>query len=535
MDAQKTLAIASIRDRIIRSGFLASPSGNGREMPETQSYLEFQGIGKTFPGVRALDDITFGVDEGSVRALIGENGAGKSTLLKILSGAYTPTAGVVRIAGRECAFHSTADALATGVAVIYQELNLVSDMTVAENLYLGHMPTRKGLVSRKTMHADARKQLESLGESIDPSMKVGRLPIGQRQMVEIAKALTRGAKIIAFDEPTSSLSDRETRNLFSVIRSLKGRGHVVLYVSHRLEEVFEVCDSVTVFRDGKHVETFGTMEGVNHDALVNRMVGRDIHNIYGYTPRAHGEPALEVEGILGRGLTEPASFQVAKGEIAGFFGLVGAGRSELMRLVFGAEPKRSGTVRVLGRPAHIASPADAIRSGVMLCPEDRKKDGIIPVRAVMENLNISARRKHAYGGFLINEGWERKNAREKVDQLAIRTPSLSQLIMHLSGGNQQKVILARWLSEDMKVILLDEPTRGIDVGAKSEIYSIIYALARQGIGVVMVSSDLPEILGVPDRILVMSEGRITASFSRDEATEEKVLKMALPTAGRKAA
>jgi L-arabinose transport system ATP-binding protein len=503
-------------------------------MPATSRYLHFEGISKAFPGVRALDGVSFGVDEGSVRALIGENGAGKSTLLKILSGAYTSTSGMVRIAGKECVFRSTADALAAGVAVIYQELNLVPDMTVAENLYLGHFATRGGLVSRRTMYADARRQLEALGENIDPAIRVGRLPIGQRQMVEIAKALTRGAKIIAFDEPTSSLSDRETRNLFSVIRTLKEQGHVILYVSHRLEEIFEICDSVTVFRDGRHVETFETMEGLGHDVLVNRMVGRDIHNVYGYAPRSHGEPALEVRGMLGPGLAEPASFLVAQGEIVGFFGLVGAGRSELMRLIFGAERRTAGAVKVRGQAVSIESPGDAIRAGVMLCPEDRKKDGIIPIRPVMENVNISARRKHAHGGFLINEAWERRNAREKGEQLAIRTPSPAQLIMHLSGGNQQKVILARWLSEDMKVILLDEPTRGIDVGAKSEIYSIIYTLAKQGIGVVVVSSDLPEILGVSDRVIVMSEGRITASLSRDEATEETALKMALPHSNREA-
>ncbi|MCX7046151.1 MAG: L-arabinose ABC transporter ATP-binding protein AraG [Candidatus Sumerlaeota bacterium] len=499
-------------------------------MSQDSYYLEFDHISKTFPGVKALDDVSFGVAEGSCHALIGENGAGKSTLLKILSGAYTPTKGLLRLGGQSHVFHSTAEALAARVAVIYQELHLVPEMTVAENLFLGHIPARHGIINRAELRAGARRQLETLGENISPDMKLGRLPIAQRQMVEIAKALTRGAKVIAFDEPTSSLSDREIQKLFAIIRELKNKGHVILYVSHRLQEIFEICDSVTVFRDGRRVETFGDMSAVTHDILVNRMVGRDIHNIYGYEPRSHGETALEADAIMGPGLKEPASFSVARGEILGFFGLVGAGRSELMNLIYGAVPKTGGLLKIEGKPERIACPRDAIRAGIMLCPEDRKKDGIIPIRSVLENLNISSRRNHAYGGFWINEPWERRNAKEKIAQLAIRTPSFNQLIMNLSGGNQQKVILARWLSESIGTILLDEPTRGIDVGAKSEIYAIMYELARQGIAVIMVSSDLPEVLGVSDRIAVMRGGRISAILSREETTQEQVLKLALPAA-----
>jgi L-arabinose transport system ATP-binding protein len=497
-------------------------------MSESTPYLEFDGISKTFPGVKALSDISFGVEEGSIHALIGENGAGKSTLLKILSGVYLPTAGRVRIAGRERVFQSAADALAAGIAVIYQELHLVPEMSVAENIYIGHLPNRFGVVDRRKLREDTSGQLGILGEDVDPFTKLGRLPIGQRQMVEIAKALTRGAKIIAFDEPTSSLSDREIRKLFSVIRELRKQGHVILYVTHRLGEIFEICDSVTVFRDGRLVETFESMEGVTHDILVNRMVGRDILDIYHYRPRIPGEPGLEVEGLTGPGISEPVTFSVARGEILGLFGLVGAGRTELLRLIYGAVPAWSGSVKVCGQPVAIRSPRDAIRHGVMLCPEDRKKDGVIPVRSVLENLNISARRNHTYLGAVVNESWERENATRQVERLAIRTPSLRQLIRNLSGGNQQKVILARWLSEKIKVILLDEPTRGIDVGTKSEIYSIMYNLAEEGIAVVMVSSELPEVLGVADRILVMREGGIAAILSRDEATQDRVLRLALP-------
>lgn len=497
-------------------------------MSDNGHYLRFEGIGKTFPGVRALDEVSFGVREGSVRALIGENGAGKSTLLKILSGVHGPTDGCVFIDGYPQRFTRAADALAAGIAVIYQELQLVGEMSVEENLYLGHLPARFGLVDRKALRRRAREQLDGMGEAIDPSAKVGQLPIAQRQMVEIAKALTRGAKIIAFDEPTSSLSDREVRKLFEIIRHLRDRGHAILYVSHRMDEIFDVCDSVTVFRDGRHVETFETMEGVTHDVLVNRMVGRDIKDIYGYQPHRPGEVALEVRDVTGPGLPQPASFRVARGEILGVFGLVGAGRSELMRLVFGATRMTSGSIRVHDQPVDVRRPADAIRAGIMLCPEDRKRDGIIPVRSVLENLNLSTRASHAHMGFVINESWERANAWEQVKRLDIKTPSLGQLAMHLSGGNQQKLIVARWLSGRIRVMLFDEPTRGIDVGTKSEIYSIIYDLARQGIGVVMVTSDLPEVLGVADRILVMRQGRIAASLDRGQADPEKILTLALP-------
>lgn len=496
---------------------------------KTARYLEFDGVGKTFPGVRALDGISFGVDEGSVHALVGENGAGKSTLLKILSGVYAPSSGKIRIAGREHVFHSTGEALAAGIAVIYQELQLVPEMSVAENLFLGHMPAHCGWVDKRRLYEVTREQLHVLGEDIAPSVKVGKLPIAQRQMVEIAKALTRGAKILAFDEPTSSLSEREVRKLFSVIRDLRSKGHIILYVSHRMEEIFEMCDAVTVFRDGRLVESFESMQGVTHDVLVNRMVGRDIQDVYDYKPREQGKNALEVVGLSGKGLSQPASLEVKKGEIVGVFGLVGAGRSELLRLIYGDEKAAGGELKVQGKDVRITSPERAIREGIVLCPEDRKKEGIVGIRSVLENINLSARRRHCFAGGVVRSGWERENASEQVRRLAIRTPSLQQLVMNLSGGNQQKVVIARWLSEAVKVMLLDEPTRGIDVGAKSEIYSIMYELARQGVGVLMVSSDLPEVLGVSDRVVVMRQGRIVASLARSEADQEKVLKLALPS------
>ncbi len=498
-------------------------------MTTTQSdYLEFVNISKQFPGVLALSDITFGVPSGSVRALVGENGAGKSTLLKVLSGAHGPTSGHMRIDGRDVLFENTSQAIDAGIAVIYQELQLVPELSIAENIYLGHLPAGAVFIDHRQLWDMTRESMGRVGlGDVSPGTKVGRLSIGQRQMVEIAKALTRNAKIIAFDEPTSSLSSRETDVLFGIIRKLREEGKVIFYVSHRLEEIFEICDSVTVFRDGKHIRTTRSMEGMTRDDIVKDMVGREIVDIYRYQPRPLGDVALRVENVIGPGLVSPVSFEVRKGEIVGCFGLVGAGRTELMRLLFGVVPRDGGTVEMMGEAVSIQDPTDAIRQGIMLCPEDRKKEGIIPGLSVQENTNISARRHHKRLGFL-DSNWEYKNVMERIRELGIKTPSQRQLVKNLSGGNQQKVILARWLAEKIRVLLLDEPTRGIDVGAKSEIYDIIYRLAAEGIGIVAVSSELPEVLGISDRILVFCEGELVGEVLRADATPEKILSMALP-------
>ncbi len=375
----------------------------------------------------------------------------------------------------------------------------------------------------------------TLGEDFNPRTLVGRLSIGQRQMVEIGKALTRKARIIAFDEPTSSLSSREVDRLFQVIRDLKSKGHVIVYVTHRMKEIFELCDAATVLRDGCHVETFATLEGVSQDTLIQKMVGRNLTDIYNWKHRAVGEVRLQVRGIEGIGINAPATLQVAAGEIVGLFGLVGAGRSGLMKLIYGGEKRTAGTVAIDGLPINNASPSDAIKKGLVFCPEDRKREGIFPVLSVQENVNISARRDHAVSGFFVRDGWETSNAADFIKKLGIRTPSAAQAIVNLSGGNQQKVILARWLSEDIKAIILDEPTRGIDVGAKSEIYNIIYTLADSGIAVLVVSSELPEVLGLSDRILVMNSGRIVKSLAREDANQEILLKLALPQSDETAA
>ena len=496
--------------------------------PGTRSNLGFTKIGKRFAGVTALEDVSFSVNSGSVHALLGENGAGKSTLLKILSGAHRPDSGHLTLGGLSHIFANTAESIAAGVAVIYQELHLAPDLSIAENLFLGHLPQRWGWVRKGDLYDTARDQLQRLGIELDPRTPVGHLPLALRQMVEIAKALSREATVIAFDEPTSSLSSREVERLFQVIHDLRQQGHVILYVTHRMDEIYAICDAATVLRDGRHVETFPRLTETSPEMLIQRQVGRPLNDIYQYQPRPPGPPALEVDGLAGPGLADPVSFTVAQGEIVGFFGLVGAGRSEFMKLIFGAVAPTAGCVKVHGLNVQVDHPSQAIQAGIVLCPEDRKREGIIPIRSVMENLNLDCRRHLARLGFWIDEGRESANAQHFVDRLAIKTPSLRQSIRLLSGGNQQKVILARWLSCGMKVILLDEPTRGIDVGAKCEIYSLLYQLAGQGIGVVVVSSDLPEVMGVCDRILVMRQGCLVASVPRSEATAEELLRLALP-------
>jgi L-arabinose transport system ATP-binding protein len=459
--------------------------------------LDFQNLSKAFPGVQALSEVSFSVAGGSVHALCGENGAGKSTLLKILSGMYKPDTGQLVLDSQPLRFSSPFDAIQAGVAVIYQELHLVPEMTVAENVFLGHLPAKSGWVDKRNLVSQTAAKLEELGIVLDPQAKVGELSLAQRQMVEIAKALSRDAKVIAFDEPTSSLSAREVETLFAIIAKLKAQGKAILYVSHRMDEIFAICDTITVLRDGKHIETIPSAQ-TDAAGVVKSMVGRDIADIYGWRPRRTGDTVLSTHGLTVRG-----------GEILGIFGLVGAGRTELLKEIY-------------------AKPAKSIQNGICLCPEDRKKEGIVPVRSVAENINLSARRRFSKLGFWINEPAERDNATQQVEAMRVKTPSLEQQIGLLSGGNQQKAILGRWLSEDVKVLLLDEPTRGIDVGAKREIYDILYDLSERGVGVVMVSSDLPEVLGVADRVLVMRQGKISAELTREEATPEKCLAAALP-------
>ncbi|OOF70798.1 L-arabinose ABC transporter ATP-binding protein AraG [Rodentibacter caecimuris] len=490
-------------------------------------YLEFDQISKSFPGVKALQNVSFKCYEGKVHALMGENGAGKSTLLKILSGNYLPTEGKMHIGGRSLTFRTTKDALLAGVAIIYQELNIVPDMTVAENLCLGQFPHSFGLVNQKELIIRTKKYLDKLALNISPNTPLRELSIGQWQMIEIAKALSRGAKIIAFDEPTSSLSAPEIEKLFAVIEELKAEGKVILYVSHRMEEIFRISDEITILKDGRFIETFSDLSKINNDILVRSMVGRNLGDIYHYRSREIGKTRLKLTALSSKKLPGNFNLEVKAGEILGLFGLVGAGRSELFKLIFGADPMIQGNIELDGKSIKITCPKDAIEQGIVLCPEDRKKEGIIPLASVAENINLSARRSHNFFKFIINEFWEKQNAEKQCQQMNVKTPSIEQLIMNLSGGNQQKVILGRWLSEDIKVLLLDEPTRGIDVGAKSEIYDLIFKLADEKIAIIVISSDLPEVIGLSDRIMVMRNRQITGVVEREEATEERVLKLAM--------
>ncbi|WEY43094.1 L-arabinose ABC transporter ATP-binding protein AraG [Paraburkholderia sp. SUR17] len=503
---------------------LASGGNNGAG----RAYLELDGISVSFPGVRALDRVSLTVRAGEVLGLMGENGAGKSTLLKVLSGVNHPQEGTLRLNGVEHRFATTRAALDAGIAIIYQELHLVPELTVAENLMLGQLPNRLGVVDESTLVSRAMDELKRLGERIDPNTPVKNLSIGQRQMIEIGKALMRDARVIAFDEPTSSLSARETVNLFRIINALRAEGRAIIYVTHRMDEVYELCDRVTVFRDGRHIETFESVDGLERDRLIACMVGRSIADVYGYRPREAGDVMIEAKGLMGPGLAEPISFAARRGEIVGFFGLVGAGRSELMKLLYGAERPSAGHVELNGRRVAFASPRDAVRAGIALCPEDRKQEGIVAIASVADNLNISARRHFSPARFLLNARRERELAQEYIAKLAIKTRNGDTAIGTLSGGNQQKVILSRWLAERIEVFLMDEPTRGIDVGARAEIYNLLYDLAAAGRTVVMVSSDLAEVIGVADRIIVMREGRIAGTVPKAQATPDELIKLALP-------
>ncbi|MFG6441836.1 L-arabinose ABC transporter ATP-binding protein AraG [Roseateles sp. LKC17W] len=491
--------------------------------------LQFDNISKVFPGVKALNGVSFQAHPGQVMGLLGENGAGKSTLLKILGGQYKPDGGRLVVDGQERHFTSAGDAIAAGVAIIHQELQYVAELTVAENVLLGRLPTRFGLVDHKAARQMVAAQLANIGVDLDPASRLSDLSIAQRQMVEICKAVMQDAKVIAFDEPTSSLSHRETEILFRLVKRLRSEGRTLIYISHRLEELYELCDACTIFRDGRKIVTHDVMADVPRDRLISDMVGREVKDIYDYRSRQQGPVRLEARGLRSDRLPEPLSFAMRGGEVLGFFGLVGAGRSELMRLLYGADPRRGGEVLLDGQPVRASAPADAIAAGIVLCPEDRKEQGILAHSSVAENINISCRRHGLAGGVFLRHAQEAQRADDFIKKLRIKTPNREQEIRLLSGGNQQKVILARWLAEPgLKVLILDEPTRGIDVGAKNEIYKIIHDVAASGCCVIVISSELPEVLGISDRLIVMRDGRISGELDRASASETAALALALP-------
>ncbi|TKD51834.1 L-arabinose ABC transporter ATP-binding protein AraG [Sphingomonas baiyangensis] len=492
--------------------------------------LEYRGVGKRFPGVVALDDVCFAVRGGEVRALIGENGAGKSTLLKILGGQYRPDSGTLAVAGEARSFASPRESQDAGIAIIHQELQLAPELSVAENLLLGALPRRHGLLDRIAMRERARAVLARLGEPIDPDTRLGDLSIGRRQMVEIGRALLRDARIIAFDEPTSSLSTRETERLMAIIGDLRAEGRAIIYVSHRMEEVFALADSATVLRDGRHVLDAEHVSADDEPRLLAAMAGREIADIYAYRPRTHGDVAMRVAGLAGPGVRAPVDLAVARGEVLGLFGLVGAGRSELFRLIFGAVRPHAGHVEVEGRALPPGEPRAAIAAGLALAPEDRKDQGIVPVASVRENVAL-AWRNLARATPLLRRATEAAEAARQIGTMRVKAASPDVAIATLSGGNQQKAIIARWLMAGARILLLDEPTRGIDVGARSEIYGHIYGFAEDGGSVLFASSDMAEVLGVADRIVVMCEGRIAGIVDRADATADRLLRLALPERG----
>lgn len=484
--------------------------------------LQMKGISKRFPGVQALEQVDFDVYPGEVHALVGENGAGKSTLMKILSGIYPKDAGLIILNGDEVEFNDPIEAQKYGISVIYQEFDLAQNLTVAENILLCREPANSlGLIKRREFNRIARESLDKLGIAVNPNTLVSHLKVAERQMVAIVKALSFNAKIIVMDEPTSALSEHEIELLFAIIENLRSRDVAVIYISHRLQEITKIADRVTVLRDGRLVGCVQTAE-VTTDQIVAMMVGRELKDFFRKEEVQIRDVVLEVEHLEQEGVVHDVSFQLRAGEILGFAGLVGARRTETARLIFGLDQRDSGDIFLNGKLVDIKTPDDAIALGVAYVPEDRKTQGLILSWTLAENTTLPRLSEVSRRGF-IDFRAEEAVAQKYVTSLDIKTPSVQQQVMYLSGGNQQKVVIAKWLMTNPKVLILDEPTRGIDVGAKSEIYALMSQLAKQGLGIILISSELPEILGMSDRIIVMREGYVTGELLRDEATEEKVM------------
>ena len=488
--------------------------------------LEVRGVSKRFSGVAALSGVSLDLARGEVLALMGENGAGKSTLMKILAGVQHADEGEIYVDGLRVEIGSVERALKLGIVLIHQELNLADNLDAGANIFLGREPRRWGFIDRRRIGVEAAHWLAEVGLNISPRTLVSTLSIGRQQLVEIAKALSTNARVLIMDEPTSSLSLHETEILFRVIRQLQTRGTSIIYISHRLGEVKELADRVVVLRDGKNAGEIERQE-IEHDRMIRLMVGRELSSFYDYQPRPLGEPLLEVVDLVVPGrYRHPLSFQVRAGEIVGVAGLVGAGRTEMLRVLFGVDRPVSGTIRINGRPIMLRSPIDAIAAGLALVPEDRKQQGLVLEMSVRENIGLPGlwRNRRPFAG--LNLAAERQASRRMIERLGVRTASDRLAVQYLSGGNQQKVVIGKWLSLAPRVLLLDEPTRGIDVGAKHEIYRLMEELAQQGVAVLFVSSEMEEILNMSDRALVMHEGRIAGELGRSQLNEEAVMRLA---------
>ena len=482
--------------------------------------LEMKGIGKTFPGVKALEGVNLTVREGQVHALLGENGAGKSTLIKILSGAYSKDEGEISFDGKPVEIKGPQDAQALGISTIYQEFNLAANLSITENIFLGHLPRKGPLVDWAAARAKSQEILDSLGVKLAVDTPTSELSVAEQQLVEIAKALNRKTRVLIMDEPSAVLGEKDLENLFRVVRTLQAQGIGIIYISHRLKEIFELADEVTVLKDGRYVATRQVAD-VDMDDLVRLMIGRDLQDVYPKRTTQPGEVLLEVKNVSLTKLVHDISFQLRAGEIVGFAGITGSGRTEVARAIFGADPC-VGEMEIFGKPYKARSPEDAIHHGVALVTEDRKRQGLLLKQNVTINTTVSGLKRLCRFG-LIRLGEEVKLVKQMIQQLSIKTPGPNFMVVNMSGGNQQKVILARWLSVGTRIFIMDEPTRGIDVGSKSEIYQIMAELAAKGVGIIMISSELPEILGMSDRVMVMRQGTIVKELSRAEASEEAIM------------
>lgn len=492
--------------------------------------LQMEHMDKRFDGVHALNDVSFSLKKGEVHALVGENGAGKSTLMKILIGIYSPDQGQIIFEGKPVTFSSIADALDSGISMIFQELNQVQTMTVMENIFLGREPRNKfGEVDFKKMYKDSEELLEKLGVKIDPRTRLGELSVAKQQLVEIVKAISYNAKIIIMDEPTSALSDAEIQYLLSKIRSLRDEGKSIIYISHKMEEIYDVCDSVTVLRDGHFIHS-GKLEGLAQSELIRMMVDRDVNELFPKLESEIGDVVLEAKNLSCTGCFENVSFTLRKGEILGFAGLMGAGRTELMEAIMGIRKLDGGELYLNGNKIVNKLPTEALKNGILMVPEDRKRKGILAKLSVKDNILVSSYDKCLKGGSIV-KGKENAQCEQYVGKLNIKCSSNKQLCANLSGGNQQKAVVSRILSADPQVIIVDEPTRGIDVKTKSDIHLLISQLAQQGKSIIMVSSELPEVMGMSDRIVVMHEGDVTAVIDRCEATAENIMHAAVGAVG----
>ena len=495
-------------------------------VPAGEYLLEVHDLRKEFPGVVALDGVSLRVPAGTVHAVMGENGAGKSTLMKIIAGLYQPDRGAVRLRGRAVLLRSPHDALQRGIAMIHQELNLMPFMTVAENIWIGREPrTRLGFIDHRELDRRTSDLFARLSLPTDPATPVEELSVAERQMVEIAKAVSHDADVLIMDEPTSALTEKEVRHLFGLIRELKAAGKGVLYITHRLSEVFEVADEVTVLRDGRHIGT-SPASAVTADQLIRMMVGRDLTQLFPKEDAVLGAVVLSVDHLGLEGRFRDVSFDLRGGEILGVAGLVGAGRSNLAETLFGLTPATSGTIAIEGRPVAVTHPSEAVSHGMAFVTEDRKETGCFLLLDVLANMAMAALDRDFVRAGFVAHAEARRSCQHMVDTLRVRTPDLEEPVMNLSGGNQQKVLIARWLLTRPRILILDEPTRGVDVGAKAEIHRLITRLAQQGAAVLMISSELPEVLGMSDRIMVMHEGRVTGFLDRAEADQVRIMNLA---------